>query len=364
MKEENKNMDTQQDVIDLGEIFKSLWAQRKKFFIMWAVVFALACLWVFPKPRYYNCEVKLAPEGGTDVGGLAGIAADFGFNLGGGVSADAIYPLLYPDLFESPEFIVDLLSIQVETYDHQYKGDYYTYLRNHQQKNWLTEPFNKLSSSISKMLEGDEEGAKTAAAGTKKQGVAAINPFELSKKEMSIVNKVIDNINCTIDKKTDVISIEITDQDRRVCALLADSIRVRLQNYIISYRTRKVRQDEQYYKHLTDSARLEYEKVLAAYGAFKDGHQNVVLESYVGKGDKIKNELDMKLSAYNTFKTQYTAMKAKVQERTPSFTTLKSATIPLKPAGPKRIMFIASMLILSTMGLAVWLSRKQLHFEF
>lgn len=195
MKEENKNFSDEQKVINLREIFAVCVAHRKQFFIMWVIVAALSALWVFPKPRFYNCEVKLAPEGGTDASGLAGLAADFGFSLGGGVSADAIYPMLYPDLFESPEFIVDLLSIKVETSDHRYSGDYYTYLKKHQLKNWLTEPFDKMKNSITKLIESDEDGDNTGAAGTKKQGAAALNPFELSKKDSRIVDKVIDNIN-------------------------------------------------------------------------------------------------------------------------------------------------------------------------
>ena len=55
--------------------------------------------------------------------------------------------------------------------------------------------------------------------------------------------------------------------------------------------------------------------------------------------------------------TQLEAMKAKLQERTPAFTTLKSATVPIKPAGPKRMIFVAGMLILGTIVTSLWLVR-------
>lgn len=345
--EENKKVENTQQVIDLAEIIRIIWSKRKIFFIMWPIVFGLSCLWIFPQPRYYTCEVELAPEGGADaVGGLAGLASDFGLNIGGGTTNDAIYPTLYPDLFESPEFLVDLLNVQIETDNGEIKDDYYTYLKKHQQKNWLTQPFKDLKSNITKWI--SKEKAGRVSQNTK------LDPFYLSKNDFVIVDKVKDKISCKVDKKTDVITIQVKDQDRLVCALLADSIRERLQNFIIVYRTKKVRQDEQYYKHLADSARLVYEEALAAYGAYQDGHRNVVLQTYVEQGQKYRNELDTKLAAYNTFNTQYQAMKAKVQERTPSFTTLKSATVPQKPAGPKRIIFIFAMLVLSTFVCALW----------
>lgn len=349
--DENNSIEKEEYAIDLAKVMAKLWSRRKVFFILWPVVFALSCLWILPQPRYYTCEVELAPEGGAEgVGGLAGLASDFGLNISGGATADAIYPTLYPELFESPEFLVDLLSVTVETDNGDVKTDYYTYLKKHQQKNWLTQPFKDLKKSLTEKY-GNKEESKRATGGK-------LNPFYLSKKDFKIVEKVKDNIQCSVDKKTDVITIKVTDQDRYVCALLADSVRERLQDFIIVYRTKKVRQDEQYYKHLTDSARVVYEKAVANYGAYQDGHRNVVMQEYVELGEKIKNDLSTKLSAYNTFNTQYQAMKAKVQERTPSFTTLKSATVPQRPAGPKRMIFVAGMLILATLFCSLWILRR------
>jgi uncharacterized protein involved in exopolysaccharide biosynthesis len=40
------------------------------------------------------------------------------------------------------------------------------------------------------------------------------------------------------------------------------------------------------------------------------------------------------------------AAKAKIQERTPAFTVIKGASVPVKPSKPKRMVFVALMLIL------------------
>ena len=39
--------------------------------------------------------------------------------------------------------------------------------------------------------------------------------------------------------------------------------------------------------------------------------------------------------------------QAKIQERTPAFTVLKCATVPIKPAGPKRMIFVTIIMIIS-----------------
>ena len=128
---ETKN--NEQQIIDLRKVFKALWKRKGLFIKVWIVTFVLSCIWILPQPRYYTCEVKLAPEmNGEDVGGgLSSIASSFGFNIGGIGGQDAIYPELYPDLFESPEFVVGLYDIQVATKDGKVATNYFDYIKKH-----------------------------------------------------------------------------------------------------------------------------------------------------------------------------------------------------------------------------------------
>ena len=220
--EEKKEKDT----IDLGLIAKTLYEKRKKFFIMWPIVAILSILWIIPQPRYYKCSVSLAPEtNGDDMGGgLASMASSFGINLGGN-SSDAIYPLLYPALLGSNKFIVSLFDIKVKTDDGTVDTDYYTYLTKHQKKNWLTQPFNKAKNAIVKLFKSEEN---TTRGNGKK-----IDAFRLSERDYKLVEKVKTNITCDVDKKTDVVTITVQDQDRLASAILADSVQQRLQDVII-----------------------------------------------------------------------------------------------------------------------------------
>lgn len=346
----------EKNIIDLSLIGKTLWAKRKLYYITLPIVFVLSCIWIFPEPRFYNCSVELAPEnGGSSLGGLAGLASSVGLNIGDAETSDAIYPTLYPELFSSPEFIVGLFDIKVTTDDGSLTTDYYTYLKKHQKKNWLTAPFKKWKYAIAQKLSGEPQ--ETAKSGNNTKG-GKFNSFKMSKKDFGLVTMIQKNISCNVDKKTDVITITVKDQDRQICALLADSIRSRLQAFIIDYRTKKARQDVKYFQHLADSTKIEYDKAVTAYGIYNDSHRNVVLQTYVEEGDRLKNDMDLKLQTYNTFAAQLSAAKAKVQERTPSFTTLVSATVPQKPAGPKRMIFVIGCLVLSFFALSIFYLRN------
>lgn len=277
------------------------------------------------------------------------MASSFGINLGGNGN-DAIYPLLYPDLMGSNKFIVSLFDIRVKTDDNTIDTDYYTYLTKHQKKNWLTAPFNKAKNTIVALF--SEKKKNTSSTGKN------INAFRLSERDYNLVELVKKNITCDVDKKTDVVTITVRDHDCLVSAILADSVKQRLQNFIIEYRTSKARLDLNHYEELVSQAKKEYDASMAKYSQYCDANQDIVLQTSISERDKLEGEMQLKYNTYNALCTQLEATKAKLQERTPAFTTLKTATVPIRPAGPKRMIFVAGMLILGTIVTSLWLVRN------
>ena len=74
--------------------------------------------------------------------------------------------------------------------------------------------------------------------------------------------------------------------------------------------------------------------------------------------------MQTKYTVYTAMNTRREAALAKVQERTPAFTELKNATVPVKPTGPKRMIFVAAMLFLSTIGTIFYLYNKEIKEWF
>lgn len=349
---EEKN-NQQQKIIDLRKTVCLLWEKRKTFVKVWVVTFILSCIWILPQPRYYICDVKLAPEmNGEDVGGsLSSIASSFGFNIGGMAGQDAIYPELYPELFENPEFVVGLYGIKVATKDGNLATDYFTYMKSHQKKNPLTYPFLWVKSKISAFFEAEDNIPRGKGCD--------INPFMMNRKDFLLMQKVMKNINCAVDRKTSVITINVKDQDPLVCATMADSVKNHLQDFIIRYRTSKASEDIIHYQEMRDSAEREYDAVMASYSRFCDAHQNVILQSFQSERDKLEKDLELKQNSLVAMETQLQSAKVKLQEKTPAFTTLKSAMVPVLPEGPKRMLFVIGMMILASVLTSVYVLRKQ-----
>lgn len=344
--EENmKQTKNDSEVIDLRIIFKKIWANKKIYAIVLPVVLVLSCAYILCIPRTYTSSLSLAPEmnNSSNLGGTIGsLASSFGIDLGSMETTDAINPMLYPDLMEDNGFVVGLFNIKVATADGSVKCSYFDYLTKHQEYPFWT----KGIGSIKKLFAKEEE--------VKAKGGAKMNPYMLSKKQDNVASAIRKGISISIDKKTAVITISTEAQDPLVCKTLADSVKERLQVFITNYRTRKARVDEQYYKTLASEAKREYERARQLYGSYADANTDVVLTSMRAKQEDLENEMQLKYNAYTAMTTQYQAAKAKVQERTPAFTVVKGAAVPIKATGPKRMIFVLGMCFLAVIILSVY----------
>ena len=344
------------EYIDLREVVGKIWGHKKTFFKVWAITFVLASAWILPIPRTYESEVMLAPESNemqVPGGVLGSLASSFGVNLGSmGGGNDALYPTLYPDLVGSNDFMVSLFDIPVTKKDGSLTTDYYTYLTKYRKVAFYEWPLVWTVRLMKRMFPPKETGP----AG----GDGKVNPFYLSRDQNDVVNLLKDMITCSVDKKTDVITIHVKDQDPLICATMADSVRVRLQSFITEYRTSKARIDKEYYEKLVDEAHAAYELSLARYGKYCDTHRDVILQSMLSERDALENDMQMKYQTYQAMCTQLEASKAKVQEKTPAFTILQGASVPVKAAKPKRMIFVLGMLMLSTFGVLLYILRDEL----
>ena len=348
---ENQNV----SVINLRELFNCIWARRKLFAKVVSVVFVLSCLYIVCIPRSYTTTCKLAPEinGNVNSGSLGALASSFGIDVSQVETADAITPRLYPDLMEDNKFVVSLFPVIVKKLDGSVETTYSDYLMHYQKTAWWTWPLFWAKS----LLQGKDD-AGVGASGLEH------DPYILSKDYDDLAKAIRTNVQLSINKKTGVITIQVEDQDQLICKTLADSVSVHLQQFITEYRTNKARTDLEFYRKLTKDAKAEYDSVRRKYNAFADANLNVVLHRVKSQMDDMENEMVLKFQTYSNLTAMYQQSLAKVQERTPVFTVLKGAEMPLKAAKPKRMIFVIGMCILATFVLSLYIVRKEIHFLF
>ncbi len=331
-------MDNTSQDINLKALFERTLQKKWKLLSIAVIAVILSAVIIFPVPRYYTCSVELAPELGIpngSGGSLADIASSMGINLNSGLVIDAISPELYPELMKSNNFVVTLIDSRVKSIDGKIDTTYYHYLLKHQKYS----PWAKMIWPLKRLF------AKKKPADVK--GKHEIDPFRLTKEEDNVFNIIKNKIKCSVDKKTDVITITVNDQDPLIAATMSETAMQQLQSFITEYRTGKARNDVKYYKKLTEKAKETYEKARRIYGSYADANTDVMLESYRSKQEDLENDMQLKFNNYSTLNTQLQQAEAKLQERTPVFTVLRSASVPVKPAGPKRMIFVMGVTLIA-----------------
>lgn len=351
MSENNK-----EDVIDIGRIIRKVWAHKKVFYITWPITFVVSSLLILCVPRGYTSESMLAPESSSSsfsgAGMLSSLASSVGFDLSQMQGEDAISPLLYPDLMEDNGFVASLLEIKVRSFDGAIDTTYQYYLEKCQKKAWWT----AMRDWVKKQIPKPKDKFAVAAGG----GTGKKNPYILSKKEDGTMEKARKNITFSVDKKTGVISVKTKSQDPLISKTLADSVTVKLQNFITEYRTNKARIDLEYYKKLTAEAKEQYDEACREYSHYSDANNDLMLQVYKSQQDDLENEMQLAYNTYSMLNTQLQAAMAKVQEDTPAFTKLKGAQMAVKASSPKRMLFVIGMLMLISICDVFYILRKDI----
>ena len=345
---DNEQTTTPQEKPTLGQLWQDIKKHKKLYYKVLGITFIVSAIITLSIPDYYKCTVMLAPElsgGNKSTSGLASLASSFGVNLGSANSGmDAILPTFYPDLMNSVTFRASLFPIKIHREDEMETMSYYDYLKDGQKLSWWSAGL-KAFFSLFKQEETE----------------SSVNTFKLTKEQSAVVETIGEKVVCDVDNKTMVITIDVTDQDPLICATMADSVRVRLQDFITDYRTSKARVDLDYTRKLYAEAKAKYDQARSKYATYADANQRVFLERVRSEQSELQTELQLAQTAYTQVASRLQLAEAKVQEETPAFTTLQPATVPIKKAGPQRSKMCLIFLILAFIATTVFVWHKESH---
>ena len=323
-------------VIDAYQIWRII-AKDKKMVILFVAFAALFGVVVaFSIPKEYKSKVMLAPEsasGSNFTSNISSLASMVGMDLSFGSDNDAIYPEIYPDLMGSMEFLFQLFPIKVQSKDGKINTTLYEYEKKYQKSPLWNYPKEQLSNWIKNLKPQEGKPQKS-------------NYFAPTKEEYDIADAISKSISCQVDKKTSVITIEVSAQDPLIAATLTDSVEAKLKTFITQYRTNKARKDLAYVEKLHQEAKAQYTKARQQYASFADANTEIILESYRSKQEDLENEMQLQYNIYTQVVQQLQLSRAKVQEKTPVFTVLQTPYVPIKHSNKPKILIMIQFMIL------------------
>ncbi len=319
--------------IDWAAYISKLLLYWKKIVIITGVFGMLGIVVAFRQKKQYEVTVILAPEiqaRTTTSSSLRSLAGMLGMNASSANTPDAINITLFPEVCSSTPFLTQLFDVKLTPYvspkdakngvvatpttlfDHVLGKD--------KEKSWFTEWKESIFPKDTTLLEDD----------------SVIRISQLTANQNAALSAISKLITAEVDQKTGVTTISVRLDDQAMATQLADTVCARLQSTVYDYRTKKERDNLEYYIKQADIAQEKYAEAQAAYAKSIDFDRSVNLLSISSEKDRLQQEAQIAGQVYTQMVQQRELTRAKVQEMKPIFAIVEPATMPIYPINSRK----------------------------
>lgn len=354
--ERNRKRPSREQEIDLLGLAGKVWSSRRLILKSCAIGAVIGIVIATGTPEVYTAGTLVASEGtrkrtSSSVSALADMAGGMKSSIA--TERDALYPSLYPSIVNSTPFLVGLFDVKVHKQKNSAAMTLAQYLKGHQKAPWwstiTSAPF-KLAGWGMSLLSSPADEPEEGKTGTKERTV----PLRLTREEAGMAGAIASCISIEVDKKKRTIAIGVTMQDPQVAAIVTDTVRVRLEEYMTEYRTSKARRILEYSQKLREEAQAEYYAAQDRYTRYADANQSLASLASRAESARLRNEMELASTTYNQMEIQVKAAEARVNKVTPVYTVIQPAAVPLGPSKPHKMLIITGCVFLAGMAGAGW----------
>ena len=331
-----------------------------KYILIVTLIFGVlgACV-ALSKKKQYTVNITLAPEIDakmtTSTSRLKSIASMFGLgNASTGSGTDAVNFMVFPEVCHSTPFLTGLFDVPVTptlSKKDRKEGKKPTLTTLYKFITKEDEPKTGLKvwigGIISSIFSHDDEEEEMP-------GDKPLDVSHLTKAEAGVVRYLAKSIGVDVDKKTGITSLVVSLEDPMVVTAIADTVCQRLQDYVTEYRTKKAKQDLEYYTKIAYRAKQNLVDAQTAYSQSVDFDHSVILQTIKSEKQRLQSEANLAQQVYEQMEQQRVFAKAKVQELKPAFAVIQPATMPLRPSGTSRKMIVLAFMFVGFVAASVW----------
>lgn len=335
--------------LELIEMTNYLWKNKKYILNAMIVSLITGIIIAFSIPQKYTVKVELATESNSQNGStLSGMASMLGIGNLSSNANEALNTGIYPDIISSTPFLLEVLNIKVKTDDNK-EITLKEYIKDQKMPWWKT--IISLSGSV--FSSSSKHTHQTDTSSLHQTTLLKLSPDD--QYCLSLIKK---SITAEMERKSNIFSITVSLQNPNITAQTADSVAVKLQEYVTYYRTHKAQENYDYLEKLYEQRKHEYYQLQQAYANSYDQNQNIISRRAAINQERLKNEMGLAYQIYTQISTQLDMAKAKIQEVVPVFTIIEPAIVPTTPSAPnKKIIILGCVMlgfVISSIYILIW----------
>ena len=338
----NNRVTDNEDEIDVAEIVKKLWRNRRFIFKVTLVFAILGFLAAISSPNVYTASCTMVPQTGqkSSAGNLGGLAAMAGISLGNLSSGEVLSPAIYPKIMSNINFQKELIYSKFN-----FKGveqpitlyDYYTDKK--YQKFNLFGTIKKYTIGLPGVIIGAIK-SKPEAIEIKRDGINQSDSTSiqsLTSGEKGVSNVIKGNL-LLINNKDGSINLTSNMPEPLVAAELVQKGLELLQKYITRFKIEKVASNLDFVERTYEEAKKNFEAKQEELARFRDSNKSFSSAVAKTQEEKLMSEYNLLLGIYTELAKQKEQAKIAVTETTPILTVIEPVVIPIEKTQSKRSM--------------------------
>ena len=325
------------DEIDLIELLKSLWKNKKliakitSFFVILGAVISLM------SPIVYTASSTFIPQSsqtGSGASGLSGVASLVGINLGGAISSAEIPPAIYPQILESVPYKRELLEVSLKSSKEDSSILLKDYLLDKSSSPNVLGLIKKytimLPFTILNAIRGDKENSLSSSS----------SEMSVSADEEDLFEALEGILSLSVNIKDGFVTLSAEMDDPIICALVAKEAQKILQKSVINYKIKSASEVLAFNQKQLNLKKVEFDSLQNRLALFKDSNLNIIDSRFENRLSALEAEFSLVSSVYQELAKQLEQSKLQVSKDTPIFSVIKPVTIPNKRSAPKRTQMV------------------------
>lgn len=345
---QNDNLNTKNNEIDLINFIIPLWLARKKIFIT-ALIFAMfGGIIGFLIPQTYMASSIFLPQTNQSSGAtssLGGLAALAGVNLNTPMAGGDIPSSMYSTILASEPFRKRILDSKI--WINSDSVTFRSYLQN--QPGSVLGTINEYTIGLPGKLIRTLTGSEVIKFESDKFGLQP-----LSDEEYGLHNALAGKINIGNDKKEGFVSLTVVDRNPLVAAQVAKVTEEVLQDWIIEHKVRNTKAQYDFIAKQYEAKQKEFFSIQEKLANYTDQNQNVLAASYLTRLERLQAEFDLVNTIYSDLAKQKEQAAIQMSKDTPTFSILSPVSVPKEKIGPKKSFYFLGFFSIGLICASCW----------
>lgn len=326
----------EENEIDLIEVVRKLWKRRKFILKVTAVFMCLGILVALFSAKVYTASCTMVPQTGSQPssGGLGGLAALAGINLGSMGNEEVLSPKIYPKILASVPFQKELMQTRIKFEEYEQPVSLLEYYTEEEYRKFsiggaIVKYTVGLPGVIMKAIRGEEPDEVPVK-------VKDSSIQTLSRKEHECIKVLEKLITLTVNDKDGYITLSADMPDAGAAAQVAARVQELLQHYVTEFKIEKVQNTLKFIEERYAEAKKQFEQKQADLASFRDANRNFGSAIAKTNEERLSNEYTVALNVYSELAKQREQANIQVKENTPIFAVVEPVTVPIERSKPKR----------------------------